>query len=223
MIGSRPPLVRIALLGWMATLSGVRSPAANVTRPEIRIDPPPPLLPTPSDRQLAWHERGMYAFVHFNMNTFTDREWGDGTESPETFHPTAMDTDQWCRVFKDAGMTGVIVTAKHHDGFCLWPSAFTDHDVESTDWRNGKGDVLADLSESCRRFGLDFGVEIFARRDPVPVGFVAARVKVADPELDRLDEAAQASLPASCISRIQQCVVVVLFAYPSFGRDPSWK
>ena len=119
---------------------------------------PPPLLPTPSARQLAWHERGMYAFVHFNMNTFTDMEWGHGDESPKTFHPTEMDTDQWCRVFKDAGMTGVIITAKHHDGFCLWPSAFTDHDVESSDWREGRGDVLADLSESCREFGLDFGV-----------------------------------------------------------------
>ena len=119
---------------------------------------PPPLLPTPSARQLGWHQRGMYAFVHFNMNTFTDQEWGHGDESPETFLPTEMDTDQWCRIFKDAGMTGVIITAKHHDGFCLWPSDHTEHDVQSSAWRDGKGDVLDDLSRSCRRFGLDFGV-----------------------------------------------------------------
>jgi alpha-L-fucosidase len=121
-------------------------------------EPPPPLLPIPSARQIEWHQRGMYAFVHFNMNTFTDLEWGHGQEIPETFHPTELDTDQWCRVFKDAGMTGVIITAKHHDGFCLWPSAVTEHDVTSSGWRDGGGDVLKDLSESCRQFGLDFGV-----------------------------------------------------------------
>ena len=120
--------------------------------------PPPPLLPVPSDRQIDWHRRGTYAFVHFNMNTFTDLEWGHGQESPETFHPTELDTDQWCRVFKSAGMTGVIITAKHHDGFCLWPSAVTEHDVASSRWRDGEGDVLKDLSESCARFDLDFGV-----------------------------------------------------------------
>ena len=105
-------------------------------------EPPPPLLPIPSARQIEWHQRGMYAFVHFNMNTFTDLEWGHGQEIPETFHPTELDTDQWCRVFKDAGMTGVIITAKHHDGFCLWPSAVTEHDVTSSGWRDGGGDVL---------------------------------------------------------------------------------
>ncbi|MCH2161408.1 MAG: alpha-L-fucosidase, partial [Phycisphaerales bacterium] len=122
------------------------------------IHPPPPLLPTPSERQMKWHDRGMYAFVHFNMNTFTDHEWGDGREDPGTFNPSALDTDQWCRVFKDAGMTGVIITAKHHDGFCLWPSAYTEHSVRNSPWRDGKGDLLAELSASCRRHGLDLGV-----------------------------------------------------------------
>ncbi len=117
-----------------------------------------PIGPLPSPRQLAWHELEYYAFVHFNMNTFTDVEWGEGREDPTTFHPTALDCRQWARVARDAGMTGIILTAKHHDGFCLWPSAYTEHDVESSGWRGGEGDVLRDLSEACREFGLKLGV-----------------------------------------------------------------
>ena len=122
------------------------------------VDPPNPIAPVPSERQLAWHDRGMYAFVHFNMNTFTDQEWGDGQEKSAAFNPTELDTDQWCRVFKDAGMSGVIITAKHHDGFCLWPSAYTEHSVKNSPWRNGEGDLLRELSDSCRKYGLGFGV-----------------------------------------------------------------
>ena len=120
--------------------------------------PPEPYGPVPSDRQLAWHELEFYGFLHFNMNTFTGREWGEGTEPPETFHPTALDARQWARAARAAGMKGLIITAKHHDGFCLWPSGQTDHTVAASGWRDGRGDVLEELSETCSEFGIGFGV-----------------------------------------------------------------
>ena len=123
-----------------------------------KIEPPKPIGPVPSERQLAWHELEYYAFVHFNMNTFTNMEWGTGAEKPEQFAPSNLDTRQWARVAKDAGMKGIILTAKHHDGFCLWPTATTEHSVKNSPWKNGQGDVLKDLSEACKEYGLKFGV-----------------------------------------------------------------
>jgi len=117
-----------------------------------------PVGPIPSPQQLAWHEMEYYAFVHFNMNTFTDKEWGYGDEKPETFNPSNLDCRQWTRIFKEAGMKGVILTVKHHDGFCLWPSEFTEHSVKNSPWKNGKGDVLQDLKEACDEYGLKLGL-----------------------------------------------------------------
>ena len=104
-----------------------------------KVSPPEPYGPLPSERQLAWHEMEYYMFVHFTVNTFTDKEWGYGDEKESVFNPTQMDCRQWAKVARDAGMKGIIITAKHHDGFCLWPSQFTEHSVKNSIWRNGKG------------------------------------------------------------------------------------
>ena len=117
--------------------------------------------PVPSENQMHWQEMEFYAFIHFSTNTFTNQEWGYGTaDDVKLFNPTNLDCDQWARVCKEAGMKGVIITAKHHSGFCLWPTATTDYSVKNCPWKDGKGDIVGDLAKACKKYGLKLGIYI---------------------------------------------------------------
>ena len=125
---------------------------------QAQITGPAPCGPVPTENQLRWQDMEMYAFIHYSLNTYTDQEWGFGNEDPKLFNPSQLDCRQWARVCMQAGMRGIIFTAKHHCGFCMWPSAYTEYSVKNSPWKNGQGDVVRELADACREEGLAFAV-----------------------------------------------------------------
>lgn len=132
--------------------------AISMQHHQLNVTTPPlPILPFPSYSQLEWQQREMIMFLHFGVNTFTNREWGTGQESPSVFNPTGLNASQWADTAARAGFSLMILTAKHHDGFCLWPSRYTDHSVVGSPWKNGSGDVVGEFVEAARARGIDAG------------------------------------------------------------------
>lgn len=155
---TRRQLLKAIGAGGLAWMAGHRL-RPTFAQGAKRMEPDIPLV-KPTPQQLAWQEAELTMFLHFGMNTFTDREWGEGNEDPRLFNPTRLDTRQWVRVAKDAGFRYMILTAKHHDGFCLWPSRYTEHSVKNSPWRDGKGDVVREFADACHAAGMRMGLYV---------------------------------------------------------------
>jgi alpha-L-fucosidase len=142
---------KFLLIGIVALIGSIGFGCKQTKAPE-------PFGPVPSENQLRWQEMEYYAFIHFSLNTYTDQSWGFGDEDINLFNPKELDARQWARICKEAGMKGVILTAKHHGGFCLWPSAYTEYSVKNAPWKDGKGDLVREMADACEEYGLKFGV-----------------------------------------------------------------
>ena len=140
---------KLLYAGAALTLLGACAPAVKA---------PEAILPVPEEKQVDWQKMETYAFVHFGLNTFNDREWGYGDSEPKTFNPTKLDCEQWVKTFVESGMKGVILTAKHHDGFCLWPTQLTEYCIRNTPYKDGKGDIVGELAAACKKYGIKFAV-----------------------------------------------------------------
>lgn len=144
---------RITLYSFVLLIFAINSSCS-------KTEAPAPIGPTPSENQMRWQEMEYYAFIHFSLNTYTDQSWGFGNEDVSLFNPEKLDTRQWARICKEAGMKGIIVTAKHHCGFCLWPTETTEYSVKNAPWKNGNGDVIRELADACKEYGLKLGIYV---------------------------------------------------------------